>query len=544
MLYLIHGMAIKKEIFIKIFFSILLGALSLTLLEGALRSGAVAYHYYQKKPISLAPNSKLNRSVILCIGESTTEWGLNEAYPTFLQNKIDSEFGKGKYLVINAGITGTDTQEILKNLERNIQTYKPQIVISMMGINDWWGIENENYFYSHFRIYKFLKILAANTRNWISGSPKTVVLNDKVNPVVDGEQVLLPNRADIEPKINSGIRNYNEKKYIDAVDDFKSIEMAQDLPSYFYYWLGRSYFATGQKDKAQYYFKIYEKSENTANGYLNLAIFFLDNSGQFDQTNLKNAKRYLDLALRSAPENGEILTRMGVWHMKNENQILAKVFFEKAGSLKNPSALTLLLLGRSYVAEKNMDKAIEVFKQGLQDQSVTGLLLWSELLQSLVRAKKFEEAKKYYALAVERYPDEKIFLARIQRLGIPGVKFNKWDQLTVKNQIQNFLIYPPTRENYEKFAEILQSNGIRHVAMQYPMRSAEELRVILKKYPETVFVDNQLSFERELKNHSYDELFMDRFAQDFGHFTPRGAELVANQVFDVLTKEHVFAGQP
>lgn len=530
----------KKEYFIKVIFSILLLILSLALLEGALRLSAVGYHYFNKDRVPPASIQIGDRLTILCIGESTTAWGLNEAYPTFLQNKLDAELGEGKYLVVNGGITGTDTQEILKNLNQNIQTYQPQIVISMMGINDWWGLQEENHFYDNFRIYKFSKILMANLNGLASDSQAVIIRPAKTNPVVDGEPVLLAGQPELEMKINSGLKNYNEKKFLDAITDFKYVEQKKEFPNSVYYWLARSYFSVGKKDEAMRYFKLYETSGDKTEVFLNIAHFFSDNSGQFDKTSFLNTKKYLDLAFKSAPENSQVLKMMGIWHIKNKNPGAAKPLLEKAAAHANADALTLLLLARIYVGEGHTEQAIALFKRGLNDETESGRMLWGELLQTLMKEKKLEEAQRYYALAVERYPNEKIFLARIRRLGIPGVSFEKWDSLAAKNQIQNYLLYPPTRRNYEKFAEVLQEHGITYVAMQYPLRDTEELKNLLMEYPGTLFVDNRTNFENALKTASYDDLFMDRFAQDFGHFTPRGAELVANQVFAVLKNEKVF----
>ncbi|MFI5349836.1 MAG: SGNH/GDSL hydrolase family protein, partial [Elusimicrobiota bacterium] len=73
---------------------------------------------------------------ILCLGESTTEWGGQDSYPSQLE-KILNERRLGRSVsVVNKGITATTTVFILRQLEENLDRYKPDVVVAMMGIND------------------------------------------------------------------------------------------------------------------------------------------------------------------------------------------------------------------------------------------------------------------------------------------------------------------------------------------------------------------------------------------------------------------------
>lgn len=82
------------------------------------------------KTIKLAKNK--NEITILCIGESTTY----EQYPKNLQRYLDLYLDKKSVKVIDCGIPGTNLNNTLKNLDNYISDYNPDIVISMMGIND------------------------------------------------------------------------------------------------------------------------------------------------------------------------------------------------------------------------------------------------------------------------------------------------------------------------------------------------------------------------------------------------------------------------
>ena len=100
------------------------------LLETGLRIGGFIILSLQeyKNKISL----KKNGYRILCLGESTTQGGYCKQLNLIL-NDIDST---RRFSVINKGIGGTNTGIIVTRLESYLEKYKPDIVITMMGIND------------------------------------------------------------------------------------------------------------------------------------------------------------------------------------------------------------------------------------------------------------------------------------------------------------------------------------------------------------------------------------------------------------------------
>ena len=73
---------------------------------------------------------------ILCLGESTTALGGSNSYPYQLERVLNQRLKGVTVKVINKGVPGTDTANILNVLEKNIARYRPDIVITMMGIND------------------------------------------------------------------------------------------------------------------------------------------------------------------------------------------------------------------------------------------------------------------------------------------------------------------------------------------------------------------------------------------------------------------------
>ncbi|MFH0984248.1 MAG: tetratricopeptide repeat protein [Candidatus Omnitrophota bacterium] len=101
-------------------------------------------------------------------------------------------------------------------------------------------------------------------------------------------------------------------------------------------------------------------------------------------------------------------------------------------------------------------------------------------------------------------------------------------------------VNPVTKRNFYRLKEILDRRGIKLVCAQYPMRSLEPLRKIFGKYKDVVFVDNEAVFQTAVKKEGYPTYFRDMFAGDFGHCTPKGNELLAQNIADVIL-EKVFA---
>jgi len=91
----------------------------------------------QNERINKAQLSKKGDYLILCLGESTTARGGVDSWPYQLEDILRQE-GIG-VKVINAGVEGITTDSIVANLPEQMNRYRPNLVVSMIGINDWVG---------------------------------------------------------------------------------------------------------------------------------------------------------------------------------------------------------------------------------------------------------------------------------------------------------------------------------------------------------------------------------------------------------------------
>ena len=75
--------------------------------------------------------------------------------------------------------------------------------------------------------------------------------------------------------------------------------------------------------------------------------------------------------------------------------------------------------------------------------------------------------------------------------------------------------------------------------MQYPVRSIKPLQEQLKNepyYDKITFISNEQLFKNALMKKSYNDLFIDQFAGDFGHCTKLGNTIIVKNVVNTLEK--------
>lgn len=94
-----------------------------------------------------------------------------------------------------------------------------------------------------------------------------------------------------------------------------------------------------------------------------------------------------------------------------------------------------------------------------------------------------------------------------------------------------------TQRNYRAIHALVNERGGVLVAMQYPLRDVNTLRVLFDDEGGLRFVDNRDSFAEALDREPYPTWFSDRFAGDFGHLTRAGNELLVENLLDQAIRE-------
>jgi len=77
-------------------------------------------------------------------------------------------------------------------------------------------------------------------------------------------------------------------------------------------------------------------------------------------------------------------------------------------------------------------------------------------------------------------------------------------------------------------------SGAKHIVMQYPLMNIAEIVKPEFENDKTFYIENKDNFEQALKKHKWEDVFVDKFAEHFGHTTKYGHELIANEVLKRL----------
>lgn len=108
-------------------------------LEAALQVGALLL-WVTGRPEPSAWGTGRRR--VLCLGDSNT-YGLyladrNDAYPQQLERMWNASSERAPIEVLNLGYPGTNSSKLLHDLPRMLETFRPDVVLMMVGSNDFW----------------------------------------------------------------------------------------------------------------------------------------------------------------------------------------------------------------------------------------------------------------------------------------------------------------------------------------------------------------------------------------------------------------------
>jgi tetratricopeptide (TPR) repeat protein len=217
----------------------------LIVLEILLRLGGYVISVPQKMHNDITGNAVAegNRTyVILALGESTTAGG-SDSWPAQLEEILNNK-SKTRFRVFNEGLAGTNTAFILQRCEGNIQKYHPDMVISMMGVNDDWltfkyedsANTNLRMIWEELRVYKL--------GDWILSALK----NRAKKPI---QQPTSQNSKSCQEAMSIGAKEYNNGSFSLAKQHLKqAIQECHPDDLYTYLWLSMIYDMTGEREEA------------------------------------------------------------------------------------------------------------------------------------------------------------------------------------------------------------------------------------------------------------------------------------------------------
>ncbi|MDD5079955.1 MAG: tetratricopeptide repeat protein [Candidatus Omnitrophica bacterium] len=426
---------------------------------------------------------------ILCLGASTTA----RQYPKPLEAILNERNTGIRFKVIDKGVIATDTDGILSQLEKNLDIYRPNMVITMMGYNDnrimyYKDIpDSDNGLFRNSRAYRLFRLIY------------TYVLKKLKKEDVYGLDL--------------------------SVAPIRRFGMG-------YTSLGGHYCEQGDLVKAeQAYKKAIESDLDKDEAYVGLGRIY------FKQGNWADAEKVYKKAIELNPRNDKALSWMGKM-FNDQNKLVESAGLLQRAIRVNPKNWEAYVdLGCVYRKQRYFNGAEKCFVKAL-DLRPYNEWVCSELVEIYKYQGNFQQAEKMLKEYVERNPGNdwgyKILGYLYKEMGMTKCA----EECNRKLREFNKKEYAPrTIRNYNKLKDILEARNIRLVCMQYPMRSLGPLKEIFKDTGGMIFVDNRRVFAEAIERDGYKTYFLDMFGGDFGHCTPQGCRLMAENIAGVVLKE-------
>ena len=432
---------------------------------------------------------------ILCLGESTTAPTpvLDYSWPKQLQTNLDAALGPGQASVINAGIPAINTNVILARLPGLLTLYHPQVVIAMMGVNDdaWYGITPKRSLLE--RTFFDLRVVKA-VRYIYHGLPFAFSTVRESDP-------------DLDTKWHAAQR--------------EASQLCQ----------------AGQFAQARLVLTPFLRSPKTFWRINNAAIAFIS----YDNP---RAARQVELLASIAPP--QVPKYWFHWlYLEHERQYRAAEIYTRGILLRSPHAVpaqqmlseTLWHEGKSHEgASKAVFFYATMWPPKLNNLLTRWIVYQFTGLRSLARnaIENLTAQFPYYApihgtAIMSDLKDEDITAAKRQ-MGV----LTAWQPIDLEKLPSASSV---TTRNYLRLWSMLKRPGIRLIVMQYPLRDPKQLKAIFGPRSGVPIISNRENFKEALKHLSYQNLFIDRFAGDFGHCTARGDALIAANVMAELRRE-------
>jgi tetratricopeptide (TPR) repeat protein len=459
------------------------------LLETGMRIGGFILSSLQEYR-NTASIRKKSQYRIMCLGESTTALGGKSSYPRQLEVVLNGRNVGVRFSVINKGRPGIKTLGILNELESNINQFHPDIVLTMIGVNDYGthipyeNTTNSKIFFQRLKIYKLFRLLQLH----IAMKTKELKLG------INNKKILKKSKYASAQPIN---------------------QIQQEHPP--------------AEETPQLDPKIIQAKE-----YFKLAWNYLD------QLNYPESEKFFKKAIELTPDDDELYRGLG-WCYNGWRRVEdGEACFIKAIELDPKNADIYVELGRYYLDQREYHKSEAIYKKGLDLDPKREDAYWG-LGWCYNDLGLYAQAEEAFKKAVELNPNnpqnDKAYggiMVACMQMG----KLEEAEEYRKKATAFRLAQYDPEiNRNYKGIKKILDNRGIKLVCVQYPMRSVEPLKKIFEGLKGAFFVDNEKIFKEAVQKGRYEDYFDDIFGGDFGHCNAKGNKLLAESIANVILKE-------
>jgi lysophospholipase L1-like esterase len=92
--------------------------------------------YDSSKNLQPVPKSLQDVRTIVCFGDSITRGGRDGGYVGVMQQYIRAILPEQKIEIVNSGVDGDSTRNLLQRIDKDVWAHKPQLVTLLVGVND------------------------------------------------------------------------------------------------------------------------------------------------------------------------------------------------------------------------------------------------------------------------------------------------------------------------------------------------------------------------------------------------------------------------
>jgi len=445
---------------------------------------------------------------ILCLGESTTAGLGDSAYPLLLEEILNAKNIGIKFSVINKGVRGTHCLDIYSSLNDNLDLYKPDMVIVMMGINEGGthmpkelAVPSRQSLLKKLKIYKLgqyiLMHLSARAKEFTSAWSNwhaygSVKVNKKYgNDAFDSQS---SHGADINCKMTIG--KLNRVLQVQPDDD------------QLYVSLGWAYKTCGEGEPAEQTFqKALAINSRNYDAHFALGGYYRE-LPDYDKSISEYKK-----AIEVSPNKGPAYAGLGWDYLERaagagpdrlEYLAMAQEVFRKMAGINPKDKVAYLGLAESYRVADDFPKAQEM------------------LLRVLAIDPENKPAYRNLISLCYQFDRDDLVRRYRQQYG----------------DAMSTLFQPEVGEYYRRIHRMLSQKGIKLVCMQYPTLSIDTVKHYFEHDNQNIiFIENKDNFSAALGDGKVSDYFRDMFGGTFGHCTPRGNKLLAENVANIILKD-------
>ena len=495
----------KRKILLNIGLALFSFAILVVSLEIVLR--LAGFMYMTRQNVSNLLNTKSGDKItILCLGESTT----SSAYPTRLVDTLKEKIPGVEFEVIDKGVPATTSSAIVENLDEYISLYKPDIIVSMMGIND----KGEHIQYVNKPDLPWFKRLKVTKLFYLSINRVTSLLEKASSE---------PTPIQEEEKTREEHIKWFEKQTISKVP-LEKLKL-----------VGDAYFHKQQFEKA---IKVYEAilSKDMKNA---VSHFDLGNVYAHAQNHV-GAIPYFIKALEIDPGYLEAEQNLAMSYQHASSWEESKATFEKIVEKYPNDAWSHMLFAMSFNLEGDLDNAEKYYKIAIELNPLESLP-YQELGNVFRKQGRYEEEKALYLSVIDNPAIQNESLKRMMKQLLNTLHLETRESVVAEEPVieegnESAMYSAETKEAYDKLKEVSLEKGIKLFAMQYPVRSVEALKAMIDD-DRVTYIDNEGIFKEKLEAVGYDALFFDSFAGDFGHSTHLANQLIADNIVETIKNE-------